>query len=83
MGATGTMAAGGTVLSGCAAHRVPCIGRLGHASTRHPPPRRGLAGFIADAFEARGAEFSVHMFPGDGPLPALDGTDHVVVLGAV
>jgi len=41
------------------------------------------AGFIADAFEARGAEPSVHLFPDDGPLPALDGVDHVVVLGAV
>jgi GMP synthase-like glutamine amidotransferase len=41
------------------------------------------AGFIADAFEARGAELSVHLFPDDGPLPALDGADHVVVLGAV
>ena len=41
------------------------------------------AGFIADAFEARGAEPSVHLFPDDGPLPAPDGVDHVVVLGAV
>jgi GMP synthase-like glutamine amidotransferase len=41
------------------------------------------AGFIADAFEARGAEFAVHLFPDDGPLPALEGLDHVVVLGAV
>ena len=41
------------------------------------------AGFIADAFEARGAEPSVHLFPDGGPLPALDGVDHVVVLGAV
>jgi len=41
------------------------------------------AGFIADAFEARGAGSSVHQFPDDGPLPALDGVDHVVVLGAV
>ena len=41
------------------------------------------AGFIADAFEARGAELSVHLFPDDGPLPALDGADHIVVLGAV
>ena len=41
------------------------------------------AGFIADAFEARGAEPSVHLFPDAGPLPALDGVDHVVVLGAV
>jgi GMP synthase-like glutamine amidotransferase len=41
------------------------------------------AGFIADAFEARGAELAVHLFPDDGPLPALAGADHVVVLGAV
>ncbi len=41
------------------------------------------AGFIADAFEARGATLAVHLFPDDGPLPPLDGADHVVVLGAV
>ena len=41
------------------------------------------AGFIADAFEARGAELAVHLLPDDGPLPALDGVDHIVVLGAV
>ena len=41
------------------------------------------AGFIADAFEARGAELSVHLFPDDGPLPAPAGADHIVVLGAV
>jgi len=41
------------------------------------------AGFIADAFEARGASLAVHLFPDDDPLPALDGVDHVVVLGAV
>jgi GMP synthase-like glutamine amidotransferase len=41
------------------------------------------AGFIADAFEARGAELSVHLFPDDGPLPVPDGADHIVVLGAV
>jgi GMP synthase-like glutamine amidotransferase len=41
------------------------------------------AGFIADAFEARGAELAVHLFPDEGPLPALDGVDHVVVLGAI
>jgi GMP synthase-like glutamine amidotransferase len=39
-------------------------------------------GFVADAFLARGAELSVHLFPADGPLPALDQVDHVVVLGA-
>jgi len=41
------------------------------------------AGFIGDAFEACGAALVVHLFPDDGPLPALDGVDHVVVLGAV
>ena len=41
------------------------------------------AGFIADAFEARGAELSVHLFPDDGPLPAPGGAEHIVVLGAV
>ena len=41
------------------------------------------AGFIADAFEARGARLSVHLFPDGGPLPAVDGADHIVVLGAV
>jgi GMP synthase-like glutamine amidotransferase len=40
------------------------------------------AGFIGDAFEARGAELDVHLFPGGGPLPALSGVDHVVLLGA-
>ena len=40
------------------------------------------AGFIADSFAALGAELAVHLFPGDGPLPALEGTDHIVVLGA-
>ena len=30
-----------------------------------------LAGLIGAAFEARGAELSMHMFPADGPLPAL------------
>jgi GMP synthase-like glutamine amidotransferase len=41
------------------------------------------AGFIADAFRARGAEISVHQFPKDGPLPPLAGVDHIVLLGAV
>ncbi len=41
------------------------------------------AGFIAEAFRARGAELSVHLFPDEGPLPPLDGVDHVVVLGAI
>ena len=41
------------------------------------------AGFIGDAFEARGAGLSVHLFPDDGPLPAPGGADRIVVLGAV
>src|SRR5258708_14923892 len=41
------------------------------------------AGFVGAAFRARGAELSVHLFPKDGPLPGLDGVDHVVVLGAI
>ena len=40
-------------------------------------------GFIAAAFEAQGAELTVHLWPDDGPLPALDDVDHVVLLGAV
>lgn len=40
------------------------------------------AGFIASAFAARGARLSTHLFPAGGPLPPLDGVDHVVVLGA-
>src|SRR6266487_4087749 len=41
------------------------------------------AGFIADAFEARGAHLDVHLFPDDGPLPGFRGVDHIVVMGAV
>ena len=41
------------------------------------------AGFIADAFEARGAHLDVHLFPDDGPLPGFGGVDHIVVMGAV
>ena len=40
------------------------------------------AGFIGAAFAARGAQLAVHLVPDDGPLPALDGIDHVIVLGA-
>ncbi len=40
-------------------------------------------GFIAEAFASRGAELSTHLFPGEGELPALDGVDHIVVLGAI
>jgi GMP synthase-like glutamine amidotransferase len=41
------------------------------------------AGFIGEAFAARGASLSTHLFPDEGVLPALDGVDHVVVLGAI
>jgi GMP synthase-like glutamine amidotransferase len=41
------------------------------------------AGFIGDAFQARGAELDVCLFPGGGALPAPGGADHIVVLGAV
>jgi GMP synthase-like glutamine amidotransferase len=40
------------------------------------------AGFVAEAFEARGAVLDYHLLPDDGPLPALDGIDRVVVTGA-
>lgn len=40
------------------------------------------AGFIANAFRARGAELSLHLFPRGGALPSLGDVDHVVVLGA-
>ena len=41
------------------------------------------AGFIAEAFEARGASLDVHLFPDDGPLPGIGGADHIVVMGSV
>jgi GMP synthase-like glutamine amidotransferase len=40
------------------------------------------AGFIGDAFEARGAELSTLLFPKQGPLPDLAGLAHIVVLGS-
>src|SRR6266576_2528797 len=40
-------------------------------------------GFIGEAFEAHGASLAVHLFPDEGPLPALDGVDYVIVFGAV
>jgi GMP synthase-like glutamine amidotransferase len=40
------------------------------------------AGFIGAAFAARGAVISTFLFPDGGRPPALDGVDHVVVLGA-
>jgi GMP synthase-like glutamine amidotransferase len=41
------------------------------------------AGFIGEAFEALGAELITHLFPANGEPPALDGVDHVVMLGAI
>jgi GMP synthase-like glutamine amidotransferase len=41
------------------------------------------AGFIGAALQARGAELTTHLFPAEGQLPALGGTDHLVVLGAI
>ena len=40
------------------------------------------AGYIGDAFRARGAELSTHLFPKEGTLPDLTGVGHVIVLGA-
>jgi GMP synthase-like glutamine amidotransferase len=40
-------------------------------------------GFISEAFEARGAEVTMHLFPDGGPLPAIGGADHLIVLGAI
>jgi GMP synthase-like glutamine amidotransferase len=40
------------------------------------------AGFIGDAFEARGAELSSLLFPVQGPLPDLEGVAHIVMLGS-
>ena len=41
------------------------------------------AGFIAEAFEARGASLDVHLFPDHGALPGIGGVDHIVVMGSV
>jgi GMP synthase-like glutamine amidotransferase len=48
---------------------------------RHHP--EDSPGFIADAFAARGAQVIEHLFQASGALPALDGADHIVVLGAM
>jgi GMP synthase-like glutamine amidotransferase len=40
------------------------------------------AGFIGDAFAARGAQLSSLLFPKEGPLPGLDGVAHIVMLGS-
>jgi GMP synthase-like glutamine amidotransferase len=40
------------------------------------------AGFIGDAFAARGATLSTVLYPKEGPLPDLDGLAHIVMLGS-
>jgi GMP synthase-like glutamine amidotransferase len=40
------------------------------------------AGFIGEAFAARGADLSTYLFPDEGPLPSLEDAGHVVMLGA-
>jgi len=40
------------------------------------------AGLIGAAFEARGAQLDVRLFPQDGPLPGPAVADHIVLLGA-
>jgi len=40
------------------------------------------AGFIGDAFAARGADLSTHLFPKEGTLPDLAGVAHIVMLGS-
>lgn len=40
-------------------------------------------GFIAEAFERRGAQLDSHLLPAEGQLPPLADTGHVVVLGAI
>jgi len=40
-------------------------------------------GFIAEAFRAREAELIMYLFMDGVELPALDGVDHVVLLGAI
>jgi GMP synthase-like glutamine amidotransferase len=41
------------------------------------------AGFIANAFEAAGAELTTYLFPQESGLPDLSGVDHVILLGAI
>jgi GMP synthase-like glutamine amidotransferase len=41
------------------------------------------AGFIADAFEAAGAELTSYLFPEESGLPDLQDVDHVILLGAI
>jgi GMP synthase-like glutamine amidotransferase len=40
-------------------------------------------GLIGEAFGARGARLTTHLFPDGGPLPPTAGADHVIVLGAI
>jgi GMP synthase-like glutamine amidotransferase len=39
-------------------------------------------GFIGAAFSERGAEVTTHLYPAQGPLPALDGVAYAIVLGS-
>jgi GMP synthase-like glutamine amidotransferase len=39
-------------------------------------------GFIGTSFSERGADVTTHLYPDEGPLPALDGVAHAVVLGS-
>jgi GMP synthase-like glutamine amidotransferase len=48
---------------------------------RHHP--EDSAGFITEAFQARGADVATHLFPDGGPLPSFEGIDHIVMLGAI
>jgi GMP synthase-like glutamine amidotransferase len=41
------------------------------------------AGFITEAFQARGAEVVTYLYPDGGPLPRFDDVDHIVMLGAI
>lgn len=40
------------------------------------------AGFIGEAFQARGADLDVHRFPDEGELPDPGDAGHIVLLGA-
>ena len=45
--------------------------------------REDYPGLVEEAFRARGAELTTHLFLNGGELPSLDGVDHVVLLGAI
>ena len=40
------------------------------------------SGLVGEAFAARGATVDSHLYPDEGPLPTLDGYDHLVILGS-